>query len=441
MAGLLSSGAFYDPAAVAAAQAAATPQSDGRTILGDADWLKLLNPVNGLTKQYNAATANGMSSADYAALRQTLISQGGDVSFMPATQTPDTYKDAQGRNYNVVGTDANGNPLIRYADIDGGGFRNPTGSDKDHVQATYSLDAQGNAVPVSAQTSYDPSQWVSSGRDAAKILGTVLSAGAAGAALGGGAAAAGGAAGGGAGAAADVGYMGAGSLGAGSAADAATTLGAGGAAAGGGGAAAGGAAAGGGGAAAGGGTAANAAGVAGSSLIPGISNGQLLTTGAGLLGGALGSNSSLNSATNSSQNKIDPRIAQYLYGAQGNGGLLNSVNNLTNAQLATGGLNANQSQGLQMQLDALKDPGYTQGLAQMRSAGQGLLGSGVAANPFTSGAAGAFAPQAGQGIPAIPAGIPANTGNAGWQPMQTQLNAPRPGMSSGLLGNNRPYGS
>lgn len=441
MAGLLTtSGAFYDPAAVAAAQAAATPQSDGRTILGDADWLKLLNSISGISKQWSP---NDMfPGVDQASVAAANASQGGGAGFAGAPQAQ--YQDAQGRMYNMVGTDANGNPLIQYADANGGGFRNPTGSDKDHVQATYSLGKDGTATPYSASATYQPGEWVNNGRDTAKYLGTVLAAGAGGAAMAGaegagagagGAAAAGGGSGGitaaqaGYGAlenAAAAGYGGVGTAGAGAASDAA--LGAG--VIGGGGAtgAVGGSAAGTGGALGGGG--ASAAGVAGSSLIPGISNGQLLTTGAGLLGAAAGSNSGLNSATTSSQNKIDPRIAQYLYGANGNGGLLNSVNNLTNAQLATGGLNANQSQGLQMQLNALNDPAYTAGLAQMRSAGQGLLGGSQAPNPFTSGTTGAFNPQAGQAQPAQP----------GWQPLQTQLNRPA-GMSTGLLGNNRPYGS
>lgn len=178
---LLSSGNFYDQGKVSAAQAAGTPQADGRTILGDADWLKLLNPVGGISKVYNPATANGMSPADYAALRQQMIDQGADVSHMPTTQAADEYQDAQGRRYNVVGTDADGSPLIQYADVNGGGFRNPTGSDKDSVQATYKLDAQGNATPVSAHASYQPGEWVNNGRDTAKYLGTVLSAGALGA--------------------------------------------------------------------------------------------------------------------------------------------------------------------------------------------------------------------------------------------------------------------
>jgi hypothetical protein len=102
--------------------------------------------------------------------------------------------------------------------------------------------------------------------------------------------------------------------------------------------------------------------------------------------GAIGAMSSGgNNSTSSSQATLDPRIANYLYGGSGGGGLLNSVNNTFAQQAATGGLNPLQTAGLEMQRQTLTAPNYTQGYDQMRSLGSSLLGGGVAGNPFTGG--------------------------------------------------------
>jgi hypothetical protein len=186
-----------------------------------------------------------------------------------------------------------------------------------------------------------------------------------------------------------------------------------------------------------------AGGAAASQLIPGISNGQLLQTGGGLLGAAIGSQtgsggalSGLNSATSTAQNTIDPRMSKYLYGADGSGGLLAQVAALQAQQAQNGGLNATQHQGIDMQKAALLSPGYTQGLDQMRSAGSGLLGGPMAGNPFTSGQASLNPAQPAQ----QPMQVAPQAQVPGWQPMQTQLNQQRPQMT-GLLGNLRPYGN
>jgi len=100
----------------------------------------------------------------------------------------------------------------------------------------------------------------------------------------------------------------------------------------------------------------------------------------GVVGGALNNKSG---STQTVQNSIDPRIAQYLYGINGNGGLLGDVSALGHAQLAQGGLNPMQIAGLEAQRQALVDPRYLSGFEQMRHLGGGLLGHGVAGNPFT----------------------------------------------------------
>ncbi len=107
----------------------------------------------------------------------------------------------------------------------------------------------------------------------------------------------------------------------------------------------------------------------------GISGGTAGT----ILGGLLGGQS--NDESKTTANKLDPQMQAYLYGA---GGLLPAVNSTLQSQLATGGLNALQRQGLTTQQNYLQSPEYAQMFTGLRNYGQGLLGAGVAANPFTA---------------------------------------------------------
>jgi hypothetical protein len=133
----------------------------------------------------------------------------------------------------------------------------------------------------------------------------------------------------------------------------------------------------------------------------------MIGVGAGaLMGGQSGSNS----ATQSTQNQIDPRMVPFLYG---DSGLLNGVNNLFQKQNAQGGLNPMQTAGLEMQRQTLMNPAFTRGFDQMRSLGGGLMGQGVAGNPFT-GAPMATAPQ----MPQMP-----QMGRIGLQPEPSRMNA------------------
>lgn len=89
--------------------------------------------------------------------------------------------------------------------------------------------------------------------------------------------------------------------------------------------------------------------------------------------------------TASSEQRIDPRMAQYLYG---NGyGDPNSLLGAAQGQWAgnKSGINETMQQGLDMSKAAFTDPAYAQGFQQMRSVGGGLLGGQVAGNPFTQG--------------------------------------------------------
>lgn len=105
----------------------------------------------------------------------------------------------------------------------------------------------------------------------------------------------------------------------------------------------------------------------------------------GAAGGLLGNGSGLNSATQTTQNTVDPRLAKYLYGPDGNGGLLGSVGQLYQQQMQTGGLNPLQQQGIASQQSVLQDPRYMQGFNQMRGVGSGLLNQPIAGNPFANG--------------------------------------------------------
>jgi hypothetical protein len=104
-------------------------------------------------------------------------------------------------------------------------------------------------------------------------------------------------------------------------------------------------------------------------------------TGMGLattaLGGLLGSKGQEEEMTKTS--KIDPRLDPYIYGDQG---ILKQVNDLKNQQLSQGGLNDLQRQGMQMTQNWLTSPEHSQGYSQMQNLGMGLLGKGIAGNPF-----------------------------------------------------------
>lgn len=101
---------------------------------------------------------------------------------------------------------------------------------------------------------------------------------------------------------------------------------------------------------------------------------------AATIGGLLGSKGVNTSATQ--QNRMDPRMDAYVYGANGTGGLLADAAKLYANQSQNGGLNANQRAGLNMQLQTLQSPQFTQGYDTMRNMGMSLMNGGVASNPF-----------------------------------------------------------
>ncbi len=120
---------------------------------------------------------------------------------------------------------------------------------------------------------------------------------------------------------------------------------------------------------------------------------------AAIVGGLAGATQGGGEDTATTQNRIDPRMAQYLYGT-GYG----DTNSLLGASQEwwknnKSGMNDDMAAGLLTLKNLYTSPEYTQGYQQMRSAGQGLLGAGVAQNPFTSGQM----PQFGRAAPQIAA--------------------------------------
>ena len=134
-----------------------------------------------------------------------------------------------------------------------------------------------------------------------------------------------------------------------------------------------------------------------------------------LIGGLLGgSDDGGGSQTQTTQQKLDPRMEKYIYGADGNAGLLGSAFDLTQQQLKTDGLNDLQRQGLDMQRQYLMSPQYQQGFSGMMGLGQQLMGGGVAGNPFNKSG-----------------GVAANPYNMGGSGGQANPSAPQPFAYSG----------
>ena len=100
-----------------------------------------------------------------------------------------------------------------------------------------------------------------------------------------------------------------------------------------------------------------------------------------LLGAAAGAASSGSGAEATQQSKIDPRMEAMLYGS---GGLLGQAQSYFNANKNP---NADMVAGADMRRKFLTDPSYAQGYGQLKTQGLGLLGGGVAGNPYTNGQA------------------------------------------------------
>jgi hypothetical protein len=135
----------------------------------------------------------------------------------------------------------------------------------------------------------------------------------------------------------------------------------------------------------------------------------------GLVGGLLGGDDQ----TATQQQKMDPRMDAYVYGKDGQGGLLGTAYGLMNKQLQTGGMNPLMQGGMEMQRQFLTSPQYSQGYNNLMGLGQSLLGGGIAGNPFTGGGRQTFSGfQQPTAFNYNPQGVPQQTINALTQPMQ-----------------------
>jgi hypothetical protein len=103
---------------------------------------------------------------------------------------------------------------------------------------------------------------------------------------------------------------------------------------------------------------------------------ELLPYAAPLIGGLLGSSGK--QTTQTQQNTVDPRFAEYMYGQ--NGVLPSAQNWYSNNKT---GLNSQMLTGMDNQWKQLGNS--AQGFNQMQNLGMGLMGGGVASNPFTGG--------------------------------------------------------
>ena len=191
-------GSFWDQGKYQSALAAeGRSGGEASANLSNAGWMQALNPLSGLT-QFQAATPE----------RDTVY--GGDSELHGHEDAAGAvYKDKLGRMYRDTGKDASGNALVQYFDNNGEGWAPPGSDGKVRLKPTYSLDASGNATPVSSGSAYLPSDWVRTGQPVA-----ALAAAMAGAYFGGTALAGAGGSGGASGAAAGAGGSGAGTGGA-----------------------------------------------------------------------------------------------------------------------------------------------------------------------------------------------------------------------------------
>lgn len=113
-------------------------------------------------------------------------------------------------------------------------------------------------------------------------------------------------------------------------------------------------------------------------LFKGSHTGTLIGAGLGALAGGSSKGEEV-----SATKQLDPRIGRYVYGADGNGGLLADVQSIYSQQMQNGGLNDLQRQGLGMRTQYLQSPQYQNSYQAMMNQGMGLMGAGIAGNPFT----------------------------------------------------------
>ena len=159
----------------------------------------------------------------------------------------------------------------------------------------------------------------------------------------------------------------------------------------------------------------------------GSNTGSLIGAGLGAIAGA----SSKGGGTSATNQQLDPRIASYIYGQDGKGGLLGDANSIYQQQMQQGGLNDMQRQGLDMRAQYLQSPQYTNSYQAMMNQGMGLLNSPIAGNPFTRS-------QQGSQAPSMPSGgyqyKPSQSQAPIYRPAQQQQQPAPQSAPAGLMG-------
>jgi hypothetical protein len=141
---------WYDQGRYDSALASQTPGADGRNILNPENAFGILNNLTGLQK----------SQESYWNANPNYV--GGNV---------DSAGDGSAGSWEMRDGWTNGGQHF-HPNADGTfstSYNMPgSTSNADQINASYTIDANGNAVPVSGTKTYHPSSWVSSGRDFAK---------------------------------------------------------------------------------------------------------------------------------------------------------------------------------------------------------------------------------------------------------------------------------
>ena len=131
-----------------------------------------------------------------------------------------------------------------------------------------------------------------------------------------------------------------------------------------------------------------------------------------IIGGLMGSEGSSQSQTQ--QNTIDPRMAKYIYGENGTGGLLSEANKWYENNKT--GLNSQMLQGLNTQWNVLNNPETMGTYKQMQNIGSSLMSAPVMGNPFANGQASLNSPP--------PMNLGMGCQRPQMQPMQPQMRQP-----------------
>ena len=110
--------------------------------------------------------------------------------------------------------------------------------------------------------------------------------------------------------------------------------------------------------------------------------------GSAVVGGVMGSQGSTQQGP-----QIDPRLAKYIYGEDGNSGLIKDAADTYKGQMQQGGLNDNQRAGLEYLRQLYTSPYYQQGYNRMGQMSQAIQDKYAQKYGLPVGASTQFSPQ------------------------------------------------